>query len=126
MRFINSTFHGLLDYAAAITLIIAPFVLGLAEQSAFAHWFSVAAGAGLIAYSLITKYAYSLAKIIPFKTHLMLDLAAAIVFLLAPFLFGFEGIVAGYYWVMGAGVVMVVLFSNTLQHEAKLSSNPSH
>lgn len=126
MRFINSTLHGLLDYAAAITLIIAPFVLGLAEQSAFAHWFSVAAGVGLIAYSLITKYAYSVAKIIPFKTHLMLDLAAAVVFLLAPFLFGFEGIVAGYYWVMGMGVVMVVLFSSTLQHEAKLTSNLSH
>ncbi|MGB1310198.1 MAG: SPW repeat domain-containing protein [Leucothrix sp.] len=126
MRFINSTLHGLLDYAAAVTLIIAPFVLGLAEQSAFAHWFSVAAGTGLTVYSLMTQYAYSLAKIIPFKTHLMLDLAAAVVFLLAPFLFGFEGIVAGYYWVMGAGVVMVVLFSNALEHNARLASNPSH
>jgi len=126
MRFINSTLHGLLDYAAATALIIAPFLLGLAEQSVFAHWFSVAAGAGLIVYSLITKYAYSMAKIIPFKIHLMFDLAAAVVFLLAPFLFGFEGIVAGYYWVMGAGVVMVVLLSNTLEGNVKLTASTSH
>lgn len=113
MRFINSTLHGMMDYAAALALIIAPFILGIAEQSALAHWVSVAAGVGLIVYSLITNYHWSLAKLIPFKVHLGMDLAAAVVFLLAPWIFGFEGTVKIYYIVMGLGVLAVVIFSNT-------------
>jgi len=115
MRFITPHLHGFLDYAAALALIIAPFVLGIAEQSALAHWISVAAGVGLITYSLITDYFASLAKLIPFKVHLALDMAAAVFFLVAPSVLGFTGIVEIYYYVMGAGVVMVVLLSNTVQ-----------
>jgi hypothetical protein len=112
MRFINSTFHGLLDYAAAAALIALPLLLNIAEQSPLAMYMSVAAGIGLIAYSLITNYHYSVAKVISFKIHLMLDLAAAVFFLAAPLIFGFEGVAKIYYWVMGAGVLLVVLFSN--------------
>ena len=31
MKFITSTFHGYIDYATALVLIIAPFVLGLTD-----------------------------------------------------------------------------------------------
>jgi len=116
MRFITPHLHGFLDYAAALALIIAPFVLGLEQSSVLAHWISVAAGVGLIGYSLITDYFASIAKVIPFKVHLVLDLAAAVFFLAAPTVLGFTGIVAIYYYVMGAGVVMVVALSNTLEH----------
>jgi hypothetical protein len=118
MRFINSSLHGILDYAAAIALIALPFLLGLEEQSALAHWISVIAGVGLIGYSLITQYAFSLAKVIPFQVHLILDIVAALFFIVAPFILRFEGVVAIYYWVMGAGVVMVVALSNTLDSSA--------
>lgn len=113
MRFINSTLHGLLDYAAALALIIAPFVLGLQDQSALAHWASIAAGVGLIAYSLLTNYRYSAVKLIPFKLHLILDLSAAVFFLVAPLIFSFDSISQLYYWVMGLGVLLVVAFTNT-------------
>lgn len=113
MRIINSTVHGLLDYLAAITLIIAPFVLGIAEQSVVIHWLSVLAGAGLIGYSLITTYTYSIAKVIPLKLHLIFDLAAAVVFILVPFVLSITGTAAIYSWVMGVGVLMVVLLTNS-------------
>ena len=113
MRFINSTLHGLLDYAAALALIIAPFVLGLQSQSALAHWISVAAGVGLIVYSLFTSYRYSAVKLIPFKLHLILDLTAAAFFIIAPFVFSFDYIAQIYYWVMGVGVLLVVGFTHT-------------
>lgn len=118
MRFITPSLHGILDYAAAIALIVLPFILGLEAQSALAHWISVIAGVGLVGYSLITQYAFSFAKLIPFKVHLILDIAAAVFFVAAPFILGFEGVVAIYYWVMGAGVVMVVALSHTLDDEA--------
>jgi hypothetical protein len=117
MRFINSSLHGILDYAAAIALIALPFILGLEEQSVLAHWMSVMAGVGLIAYSLLTAYAFSLAKIIPFKGHLILDTIAAAFFIGAPFVLGFEGVVAIYYWVMGVGVVAVVALSHSVDNE---------
>lgn len=122
MRFINSTIHGLLDYAAALALIIAPNVLGLGAESALAYWLSVAAGIGLIVYSLITDYAFSMAKVLAFKLHLGFDIAAAIVFLFAPLLFGFNGIANIYYPVMGIGVLMVVLFTDSNKAEAEVGA----
>ena len=112
IRFLTPAIHGILDYAAAAVLIIAPFVLGLAAISPLAHWLSVIAGAVLILYSLITDYSYSVAKIIPFKAHLLLDLAAGIVFVVAPFIFGLGGVPMVYCIMMGLGVILVVALTN--------------
>ena len=71
-------------------------------------WLSVAGGAGLVLYSLLTDYAFSIAKAIPFKIHIIFDSLAAVVFIAAPFIFGFSGITQIYYIVMGAGVLLVV------------------
>ena len=111
MKFLNSTFHGLGDYAAAAVLIIAPFVLNVGAESEVAHWVSVAGGAGLIIYSLLTDYAFSAAKVIPFKMHLVLDAIAGIVFVALPFVLGLDGIVRLYLIVMGVGVLLVVAVS---------------
>jgi hypothetical protein len=67
MKFLTVKLHGLGDYAAAMVLIVAPFFLGLKEQSMIAHWASIAGGVGLIIYSMLTDYTFSVAKIIPFK-----------------------------------------------------------
>ena len=104
-RFLTPTIHGALDYAAAGGLIIFPVLLGF---DGLTLWLSVAGGVGLIGYSLITDYAFSVAPVISFKTHLVLDLAAGAVFIAAPFVFGWTGLVTGYYFVMAAGVSAVV------------------
>lgn len=118
MKFLTPAMHGALDYIAALTLIVAPFILGL---EGLALGLSVAAGVGLIAYSLLTDYLYSIAKVIPFKLHIIFDTLAAVVFIIAPFLFGFTGIALIYYLVMGFGVLAVVFVtqkaeSNKLSH----------
>ena len=109
MRFLTPTVHGALDYAAAVGLIAFPFLLGFDGVSL---WLSVTGGAGLIIYSLFTDYKFSAASVIPFKKHLLLDLAAAAVFIAAPFVFGWTGFVMGYYFVMAAGVIAVVVLTN--------------
>ncbi len=110
MRIINPTVHGVLDYAAAAVLIAAPFALTL-EGAAL--WFSVAAGLALAGYSLLTDYRFGTFPVVPFRGHLLLDSAAAAAFLLLPVLLGLGGISAAYYYTMGAGVVLVVVLSNT-------------
>ena len=113
MKFLTSKLHGLGDYAAAIVLIVAPFILGLDEQSVIAHWFSVAGGAGLVAYSLATDYTFSAVKAIPFKTHLLLDSLVGIAFVILPFVLSLDGIAFIYMIVMGTGVLLVVAVTQT-------------
>lgn len=47
------------------------------------------------------------------KTHLVLDLAAGAVFIAAPFVFGWTGLVMGYYFEMAAGVTAVVALTGS-------------
>lgn len=109
IRFLTPTIHGALDYAAAAGLIALPFLLGF---GGLALWLSVAGGAGLIVYSLVTDYAFSATSLLSFKTHLVLDLSAAAVFIAAPFVFGWSGLVMSYYFVMAAGVIVVVALTD--------------
>lgn len=107
-KILTPAIHGLLDYAAAAALIVLPFLLDLGAVSATAQWLSVAAGVGLVAYSLATDYAFGAFGLVSFGAHLVLDLLAAVAFVAAPFVFGWTGLVMGYYLVMGAGVLVVV------------------
>ena len=109
LRFLTPTLHGALDYAAAAALIVLPFLLGF---DGLALWLSVIGGVGLIVYSLLTNYTFSVVSLISFKVHLVLDLAAAAVFIAAPFVFGWTGLVLGSYLVMAAGVSAVVALTN--------------
>jgi len=111
MRFISDSMHAVVDYLAALFLIIAPFVLGFEAINPIGHWFSVAAGVALFGYSLLTRYSLSIAKIIPFGTHLIFDTAAGVAFIAAPFLFGFEDIMRLYYFGSGGAVLLLVLFT---------------
>ncbi len=113
MKFLSAKLHGLGDYAAAMVLIVAPFVLGIGEQSMIAQWASVAGGVGLIVYSLFTDYTFSAVKAIPFKTHLLFDTLAGIAFVILPFVLGLDGIARIYLVVMGAGVLLVVAVTQT-------------
>ena len=112
MKFLTPKLHGLGDYAAAAVLIVAPFFLGIKEQSVIAHWASVVSGVGLIVYSLLTDYHFSVAKIIPFKVHLMFDSLAGLVLIVLAFVLGLSGVAQAYLIVMGAGVLGVVAVTN--------------
>ena len=111
LQFLTPKLHGLLDYAAAVGLIVFPFLLNLGAESPIALWFSVAAGVGLIGYSLLTDYAFSISSVISYNAHLALDLAAGIGFIAAPFIFGYSALTSIYYFVMAAGVLLVVALS---------------
>jgi hypothetical protein len=110
-RFISLKVHGLLDYAVAATLLIAPFVLGFSATSPLAHWLSVAAGLGLVAYSLLTDYSMGARALIPFRLHLVFDFIAGATFVVTPFIAGFGGSPRAFYLAIGAAVMAVVLTS---------------
>ncbi len=113
MKFLTPTLHGLGDYAAAAVLIVAPFFLGIKDQSLIAYWASIVGGIGLIIYSLLTDYTFSVAKVIPFEAHLVLDSIAGVVLIALAFLLELDAVARAYLIVMGAGVLVVVAVTKT-------------
>ena len=112
LRIINPTLHGVADYTAAIGLIIAPFILDLGQTSIIALWFSVCTGIVVLLTSLLTDYNLGAIKVIPFLAHLAMDLVFALTFMIIPFIWGFAGMDAIYYWFNAVMIVLVVSLSS--------------
>ncbi|MEL6917099.1 MAG: hypothetical protein AAFO99_05140 [Bacteroidota bacterium] len=108
MKFITKRIHAFLDYPVAIALIALPFVLTLGNSNPLALQLSVATGIAAFVLTLLTDHHLGAFRVIPYKYHLIVDFLVAIVFLMAPFIFSFEGIEAYYYWVNGIAVLIVV------------------
>lgn len=87
---ISVRIHAIIDYVVGVLLILAPFLLGFADGGA-AMWTPVLLGAAILVYSLLTRYEFSAAKLIPFNVHLGLDAVGGLLLLVSPWLFGFAG-----------------------------------
>lgn len=89
---LNSRTHGVLDYLTAIALIVAPYLFHFANGGA-AQLVPQVIGAIIILMSLLTAYELSVAKIIPYRVHLGVDIAQAIILLASPWLLGFADVI---------------------------------
>ena len=113
MKIISAKFHGFIDYATAVVLILAPFIIFPAGAPLTAKALSVVAGIALILYSLVTDYSVSVRNAIPFKVQLGIDFIAGAAFVAAPFVLGFTGLTQHYFIVMGAAIIAVVLLTDS-------------
>ena len=118
LRFISPTAHGIIDYAAAIALVTAPFLLKLGSSNPAALWTSVMTGIVVALVSVSTDYRYGVLKMLPFDDHLALDLLVATAFMLLPYVLMLDGLDAAYYYANAAVVYLVVALTST----AKLTS----
>ncbi len=80
--------HGLVEYAAALLFIAAPFVFGFESDAATAV--SIVVGIGILVVTASTAMQTGLAKVIPIGIHVVLDFVTAAILVAAPFLFGFS------------------------------------
>lgn len=108
MRFVTKQIHAYLDYPVAVALMALPFLLGLGTSNPLALQLSVATGIAALLLTLLTDHQLGVYKIIPYRGHLIVDGLVGIVFVIAPFVFSFEGSDAYYYWINGAAVLTVV------------------
>jgi hypothetical protein len=106
--FVTKTIHAYLDYPVAFGLILFPFVLGLGAGAPLALWLSVATGIAALVLTLFTDHHLGVFRILPYKLHMAVDLAVGLMFIVAPFAFGFSGIDAAFYWINGLAVVSVI------------------
>lgn len=107
-RFVTKTMHAFLDYPVALSLIAAPFLLGLGSSSPLAFWLALVTGGAAFVLTLLTDHRLGVFRVLPYSFHLAVDLAVGIAFVLAPSVLGFSGIDAWYYWLNGTAVLTVV------------------
>ena len=108
LRFVTKTIHAYLDYPVAIALMGLPFLLGLGSSSPLALWLSVVTGAAALVLTLLTDHETGVIRVLPYSFHLAVDFMVGIVFVAAPFVLGFVGLDAWYYWANAAAVLTVV------------------
>jgi len=108
VRFVTKTMHAYLDYPVAFGLITLPFLLGLGQSSPIAFWLSFLTGFAALALTVLTDHRTGIIRILPYSVHLAVDLAVGLVFLAAPFIFGFSGLDYAYYLINGLAVLTVV------------------
>lgn len=107
-RFVTKSLHALLDYPVAVSLMVAPLLLGLGSSHPMAVWLAVGTGVAAFALTLLTDHKLGVIRVLPYSFHLAVDGLVGIAFLIAPIAFGFTGIDSLYYWVNGAAVLFVV------------------
>ncbi|MDT0157255.1 SPW repeat protein [Microbacterium sp. ARD32] len=122
MRFIPTKVHGILDYVVGVALVAAPWLFGFANVGGAAVVIPIVLGVGLIVYSLFTKYEWGPFGLIPMPVHLAFDIVASLFLALSPWIFGFAG-ESGNVWlphvVVGAAVILVVIFSKTQPEQTR-------
>lgn len=108
MKFVTKQIHAYLDYPVALALITLPFLLGLGSSNPLALYISVATGVAALLLTLLTDHQTGLFKVVSYKFHLIVDFIVGLTFVIVPFVLGFEGLDAIFYWLNGLAVLLVV------------------
>lgn len=119
-RFITRKVHALIDYPIAAILIAAPIVLGIGASNPLARYLSIVVGVAALVLTLLTDHETGVIRVLPYEFHVLVDRLVGVTFLIAPFLLGFRGIDAIYYWVNAAAVILAtVVFAAPNQRSLK-------
>ena len=89
MKIISTKVHGVLDYLMGVLLIAAPWLFNFNRDGA-ETWVPVILGIGVIVYSLFTNYELGLSRLIPMRTHLILDVLSGALLAASPWIFNFD------------------------------------
>ena len=109
--------HGVLEYAAGVLLVAAPFVL--AFESDTATGISIAAGVVVLIVNASTAMSTGLIKSIPVQAHVMLDYVLAILLIASPFLFAFDddGAATAFFLVLGIVHLLLTIATRFIRDE---------
>ena len=117
IRFVTKTVHAFIDYPVALSLMAMPFVLGLGKANPAALWLSAMTGVAAFMLTLLTDHKTGVFRVLPYWLHVAVDRTVGVVFATAPFVLGFTGLDAWYYWTNGAAVLLVTFVLNAPEAE---------
>jgi hypothetical protein len=81
--------HNILDYVGALVLIASPYMFNFSDVTTARNLF-LTLGFALAIYSSLTQYQYSIAKIIPIRPHMLLDIITGFVLMVGPYAFNYR------------------------------------
>jgi hypothetical protein len=81
--------HQVIEPVAALLLIAAPWIFGFSDNDT-ATTLSVIVGVVVLVTGMSTRWRMSLVKLIPLRTHFMMDLGVGIALIVLPFVAGFS------------------------------------
>ena len=101
--------HGVIEYAAAVLFLAAPFLFDFDSDGATAV--SIVVGVALLFLAAVTDGPTGLARTLPVSIHMLVDFALAVVLIAAPFLFGFSdnGTATAFFIVAGAAHLLITV-----------------
>lgn len=120
--------HNVMDYVTGATLIAAPELSGLKEvpRARGLFW---ALGFGLIGYSLLTRYPYSLKKVIPLGMHMAMDVASGLTLMAGPSLLGYQREISGFqralHFILGGSAIGLVALTKPRTEAGQIVSQPT-
>ena len=103
--------HGLIEYAAAVLAIAAPFLFSFDADAAV--WISIAFGVILLVIAASTDGPTSLVNQIPLPAHVTLDYVLAIALIAMPFIAGFSDETAPTVFFIAVGVLHLLVTIGT-------------
>src|SRR3954464_14248184 len=80
--------HQAVEPIAALLLIAAPWIFGFSDNDT-ATTLSVIIGVVVLLTGMSTRWRWSLVKLIPLRTHFMMDVGIGILLIVLPWIFGF-------------------------------------
>jgi hypothetical protein len=89
-----------------------PFIIGVGVDNPWARWISPATGVTAFILTILTNHPTGVIRVIPYWLHVAVDRLVGVVFLVVPFVFGFHGLDAGYYWANAIAVLLVTTVLN--------------
>src|ERR1700749_2962719 len=119
IRFVTKTVHAWLDYPVALSLFALPFIIGIGADNPWAHWISPAAGVAAFVLTLLTNHATGVIRVIPYWLHVVVDRLVGVVFIVASFAFGFQGLDMWYYLANAVAVLLVTMVLNAPETTAQ-------
>lgn len=121
--------HNIMDYVIGAVLILSPYIFGFSGVDAARNVFLIL-GFGLIGYSLLTNYRYSVAKVIPLGVHMAMDVTAGFVVILAPYVLGYSDLLTdgqiALHWIMGFGAMGLVALTRSRTERAAVAEGESN
>lgn len=110
MKYLSPRVHGYIDYIAIVFLFLAPSVIGFSGLPATLFY---VIGIAYLAMVLLTAYPLGLVKLIPFPVHGIVEIVAAIAFVLLPWVTGFANNSAARNTYLFVGIVLFLVWLTT-------------